>query len=91
MLSIRDQVTETASVVQSREAAHRAFGKISKWRYTQALIRTMEDTSVYSASGIYLGQTSTYNVDLTDFALLLIGQHEGFITMSLGLDYLILI
>ena len=64
MISMRRGTTDNTSAIAARQAALRSLTKPNKVGATRALLRSMKDLPVYSASGIYLGHTMMYDVNL---------------------------
>ena len=64
MVSMKNDLYESESSRDARNAALRSLTKPTKQRFTQALLRSVNDVAVHSPSGIYLGNRLAYNVDL---------------------------
>lgn len=64
MLSMKSGLRETDSSRDARNAALRALSKPTKQRSTQALLRSVNNVSMHSLTGLYLGNRLAYDVDL---------------------------
>lgn len=62
MLSMRSGLRETDSSSNARDATTRALSKPTKQRSTQALLRSVTQVSMHSASGLYIGERLRYEV-----------------------------
>lgn len=62
-ISISRQVGDNPAAAFAREAVHRAFTKPKKIGFTRALLASMNEVSVHSPAGLYLGRATTYDVD----------------------------
>lgn len=63
-VSFKDGIAENSSVRAARGSALRALTKPRKAAFRQSLIDSMRDVAIYSPAGIYLGEGTSYHVDL---------------------------
>lgn len=64
MISMRRGIVDSASAKAARNSALRALTKPNKGGFTRALLDSVKEIAVYSHGGIYLGQATSYYVDL---------------------------
>lgn len=64
MVSLRGDTTASPSVIAARNAALRSLTMPAKRRFTNSLLGSIKDLTVYSPAGIYLGQGTSYDVSL---------------------------
>jgi hypothetical protein len=64
MIAMRSDVGRHISIAPVVDSVHRSFTRPPSLRFTQALLRSISERAVYSSADIYLGQATTYDVDL---------------------------
>lgn len=64
MISMRSGTADNPSASAARDSALRSLTKPAKRRFANSLLGSAKDFAVYSPSGIYLGQSMSYDVDL---------------------------
>lgn len=64
MIAMRSDVGDNPSAVCSINAVHRSLTKPRKAGFTRALLESMNELTVYSPAGLYLGHAMSYDVDL---------------------------
>jgi hypothetical protein len=61
---MRKDVAEHPAAASVLDTVHRSFTKPHKAGFTRALLESMKEVPVYSPGGIYLGDATSYDVDL---------------------------
>ena len=64
MISMKSGIADSPSATMARDSALRALRKPSKRGFAREFLRSTKDLAAYSPAGIYLGQTTSYDVGL---------------------------
>jgi hypothetical protein len=64
MIALRRDVADNPSAAFAIDAIHRSFTKPHKIGFTRALLKSINELPVHTPAGLYLGQATSYDVDL---------------------------